>query len=324
MVGTSVHKRNAVYGTADGEDEEMPWKRYVNRTECWARVVEEDVEDIVGSTGRTTAYGGDMVVNQNLRGQTFTYVLTRDEFDNNWRDPGEVDTDTKESEYGDPAELEAATVSEDESTTGDNVVDEDQADEDAPPAPTASAPTSAASGDAATPAGNPPTVPDTSGNDTPAVSPVSGTATPVEPVEAPVGSGASDATLDATEPAPDTENPAAEPATTTPTQTVEPASEPGGTGTATAEDTAGQVTSTDETGGGDEGAAPTPTVDVQEAPAEPNTNTEPTANAEPAADAQAAQVEGTKDVAPPEGGTDAPEGAVKTQQLPGAHRKEEG
>jgi hypothetical protein len=323
MVGTSVHKRNAVYGTADGEDEEMPWKRYVNRTECWARVVEEDVEDIVGSTGRTTAYGGDMVVNQNLRGQTFTYVLTRDEFDNNWRDPGEVDTDTKESEYGDPAELEAATVSEDESTTGDNVVDEDQADEDAPPAPTASAPTSAASGDAATPAGNPPSVPDDQ-NQAAAVSPVSGTATPVEPVEAPVGSGASDATLDATEPAPDTENPAAEPATTTPTQTVEPASEPGGTGTATAEDTAGQVTSTDETGGGDEGAAPTPTVDVQEAPAEPNTNTEPTANAEPAADAQAAQVEGTKDVAPPEGGTDAPEGAVKTQQLPGAHRKEEG
>src|SRR4051794_32953927 len=101
----------------------MAWKRYVNRTEAWAREVTDDTEDIVGSTGRTTAYRGDMVVNQNLRGQTFTYVLTADDFATNWREPSDVDTETSESEHGDPAELEGATVDEDQSTDGDNAVD---------------------------------------------------------------------------------------------------------------------------------------------------------------------------------------------------------
>lgn len=284
------------------------WKRYVNRTEAWAREVTDDVEDIVGSTGRTTAYQGDMIVNQSLRGQSFTYVLTRDDFDNNWHTPDDVDTDTTESDTGDAGELQSVAPAPEESTTEDNYVDDYTAEEnpvhepvfgqtatvgtrdnptpadapdtggdavpespdtttdDAPPSPTASAPTGAGSGDAETPAGTPPTVPDPAGNATAAMSPVSGTETPPGPAEAPVGSAASDATA---EPAAtvETATETAEPATTTPTQTVDPSSDPGGAGTATADDTGG-VTSTTNTGGGDEGAAPTPT-DLPAAAAEP-------------------------------------------------------
>jgi hypothetical protein len=287
------------------------WKRYVNTTEAWARQVTADVEDIVGSTGRTTAYQGDYVVNQNIRGQVFTYVLTEDDFAQNWRTPDAVDTDTTEDDTGDASRLSVVPddQDDDESTGGENGVDNrgrtgfgqvatggaranptpadapnddgdvtpespDTTTEDAPPSPTASAPTSAASGDAATPAGNPPNAPD--GDPAPAVSPVSGTATPPEPVEAPAGSGASEATQD-NAPTVDTTEPA-EPATTTPTQTVDPSADTGGAGTATADEETGGVTSTTGGGGGDEGAAPTPTEGVDTgSTADPGTNTDTTA-----------------------------------------------
>jgi hypothetical protein len=284
------------------------WRRYVNTTEAWAREVTGDVEDIVGSTGRTTAYRGDYIVNQNIRGQVFTYVLTADDFRQNWRTPDAVDTDTTEDDTGDASQLSVLPDDRDqddgaESTGGENGVETgygqvatggaranatpadapnddgdavpdspDTATENAPPSPTASAPTSAGSGDADTPAGDPPNAPD--GNPEPAMSPVSGTATPAEPVEAPAGSAASEttsadpATVDTTDPA--------EPATTTPTQTVEPSADTGGAGTATADEETGGVTSTTGGGGGDEGAAPTPTNDVDtDSAAEPGTNTGP-------------------------------------------------
>jgi hypothetical protein len=294
-----------VFGTGDGEDKTMAdWKRYVNRTECWAREVTDDVEELVGSTGRMTAYEGDYIVNQAIRGSTFTFVVTADDFARDWRSVDEVDTDTTTSETG--TDDLPGTVPP-ESTDGDNSGDDsfgqvatggaraeaspadappdgdavpnspETAGEDAPPSPTASAPTSAASGDAETPAGNPPTVPGDAGNNPPdAVSPVSGTRTPPEPFPAPEGSGAGESSQ--ADPAEvETATPDAEPATTTPTQTVDPASEPGGTGTTSAEEAAGQVETATRDEGGDAGATPTPTempASAAESPVEPATNAE--------------------------------------------------
>jgi hypothetical protein len=267
------------------------WKRYVNRTEAWAREVDDDSEDVVGSDGRTTAYRGDYVVNQSLRGSTYTFVVPRDVFATDWRLAEEVDASPATSETGQD-ELPGTVPpepGEDASTGGDNGVENpndvatlgqradstpaegqdapasQETTEDggsAPPTPTASAPTSAASGDAATPAGNPPDV----GSDTPpAMSPVSGTQTPPEPVAAPAGDAATEDTGDDVPvQEPTSEDPRvnapteAQPATTTPTQTADPSSEPGGPGTATAEETAGSDELTTRDDGGDAGAAPTP------------------------------------------------------------------
>lgn len=95
--------------------------RYVARTEAWARDIEED-EDIVGSNGRVRAYAGDVHVVQNLRGETFSYVMTRDDFLQDWRSPQEVDTEHATSETG-ADELPGATPSPEEDNPVDNAPD---------------------------------------------------------------------------------------------------------------------------------------------------------------------------------------------------------
>jgi hypothetical protein len=135
------------------------------------------------------------------------------------------------------------------------------------------------------------------------VSPVSGTTTPVEPVEAPAGSGASQATLEAT---PEVESSDAEqPATTTPSQTVNPSAEPGGPGTATGEES-GEVEATTRENGGDAGTTPTPRVDAVTEDAAPVPET--------------GEADGEKEDGEAEG---KPEGAVETVQPPSKHSAED-
>jgi hypothetical protein len=336
----------------------MPWKRYVNRTECWARVVQDDVEDIVGSTGRTTAYGGDMVVNQNLRGQTFTYVLTRDEFDNNWRDPRDVDTDTSESEYGDPAELEGSTpwtrTSPQMRTTlwmgasppcGDTPPSHrhpPEADEE--PTPTSE---DTARGTRTRRRRHPPRAPRRRRHPvtqrqagTHRTSPRTETRhRPCRQCRAPQPHRSPRKLPQAPErakPPSRIRRPWKPPHQTRSRPQPRRHSHRGPIlGTRRRGNRYGgrgkpaESSSTDENAGGDEGAAPTPTENVPDAPVEPNTNTETTAATggeetatEPAPSADTASKTG---VQAEESDAQAPDGAVETvtpEKLPGAHRKD--
>lgn len=233
------------------------FKRYVARTEAWARTLDEP-EDVVGSTGVVHAAPGDVLIVQHLRGETFTYVMTTDDFAEDWREPTDVDTEPATSESG----TDTLPGAQSPSTGGDNTVDT--------PTPVATTPTVGTAGENPTPADTPA---DTA-TDTPAPAPtatdptsaapgdgdVQGTA----PTDTPqVGSGTPDAVTPdpAAEPAPapDTSNvdvPTPEPAqpdTTTPTQTVAPSQDPAGEGTV--------AEATTPTEGGDAGTAPTPNVD---------------------------------------------------------------
>jgi hypothetical protein len=229
--------------------------RYVARTEAWARQIENDTEEVVGSTGRVTAYKGDFEVKQNLRGQMFNYVMTEEDFREDWVLADEKDTASATSESGDVSELKGALPP---STEGDNPVDEQ------PPSKLTSAPTGGAPFTetlSETPAETNPDIPTAS---------------------APVGSGASQETQqEAPEEAP--EEPT-QPPPTTPTQSDAPAqqTEVGESGAT--------VTTSDE--GGDAGHTPTPSPML---PGEENAEPTATEAPSPADEGSAASEESAAD-----------------------------
>lgn len=269
------------------------FQRYLARTEAWARTVEDDREDVVTTTGRQTAFKGDIIVVQKMRGEDYTYVMTADDFAEDWVLPGNKSTDATTSETGTDPLPETVPESTDGDNAGDNpasavatagtaqesptpadapATDEtadvtptgtpqpanNVTDEDAPPTPTASAPTGGGAGDTTNAEDN--TRPDV-GADTPdAISPVSGTQTPAVPDPAPVGSGANETTDEEETDEVSTVDEPATPDTTTPTQSVSPSNDPASLGTETTDGDDNAV-STDETEGGDSGNAPTSNVD---------------------------------------------------------------
>lgn len=218
------------------------FRRYIARTEAWARVIEDDTEEVVGSTGRVTAYRGDFEVKQNMRGQMFNYVMTEDDFLEDWvlaedknTDSGTSDTGSEELAEVVPADTPQAeeipvdivtvgtpretVVTEPERTPVDDTVPEEE------------------------------TVP---------------VEAPLEPVEAPPGSAASEVTQEDV-PAPPED--VAQPEPTTPSQSVAPSQEASITDT--------EAVSTNADDGGDSGFTPTEAVVTtpSEPAPEPSTDT---------------------------------------------------
>lgn len=270
--------------------------RYLARTEAWAREVTDDTEDVVTSTGRATAYRGDYIVNQKLRGEDFTYVMTADDFADDWVNAEDKNTDKATSETGTDPLPETVPPEPDsgESTTGDNPVEppastatggqraeptpadapdnagdvtpqspetapEGGTSDNAAPTPTASAPTS-------TPTPGAPEAPSDGGGGVDTAPPNVGADTPdaaspvsgtdTPPLAPPSPEGSAASESTAVDPPAVETTPPGEPDTSTPTQTVDPTASP---------ELPDGPTVTTEDGGGDSGNAPTPNVDNTDA-----------------------------------------------------------